>query len=156
MDARKKSKNEKSHHRKSKARKDSTGNGDNPTRIRNKTIEKCQHAGLCWQWLSRFVCLMHRPPIKITDKISAPNRPDNLIITIQLPKLQNSKNIKLDVQDRSLTLKTENEEPSYSLKVELPYQIDSSNGANAKYKKEQVHSKFWVCQGTYGARECIL
>ena len=103
------------------------------------------------------VCLPNAsPPIKITGKISAPNRPDNLIITIQLPKLQNSKNIKLDVQDRSLTLKTENEEPSYSLKVELPYQIDSSNGANAKYKKEQVHSKFWVCQGTYGARECIL
>ena len=141
MDARKKSKNKKSNHRKSKARKDSTGNGDNPTRIRNKTIEKCQHAGLCWQWLSRFVGLMHHPH-NITD--SAPNRPDNLIITIQLPKLQNSKNIKLDVQDRSLTLKTENEEPSYSLKVELPYQIDSSNGANAKYKKEQVHSKIVI------------
>ena len=82
------------------------------------------------------------PPHNITD--SAPNRPDNLIITIQLPKLQNSKNIKLDVQDRSLTLKTESEEPSYSLKVELPYQIDSSNGANAKYKKEQVHSKIVI------------
>ena len=82
------------------------------------------------------------PPIKLPIIISAPNRPDNLIITIQLPKLQNSKNIKLDVQDRSLTLKTENEEPSYSLKVELPYQIDSSNGANAKYKKEQVHSTY--------------
>ena len=50
-----------------------------------------------------------------SDKyILAPNRPDNLIITIQLPKLQNSKNIKLDVQDRSLTLKTENEECSGS------------------------------------------
>lgn len=73
----------------------------------------------------------------VGNNCQAPNRPDNLIITIQLPKLQNSKNIKLDVQDRSLTLKTENEEPSYSLKVELPYQIDSSNGANAKYKKEQ-------------------
>ena len=104
----------------------------------SKNVNMQDYVGNGCQGLSVY-CIA---PYKITD--SAPNRPDNLIITIQLPKLQNSKNIKLDVQDRSLTLKTENEEPSYSLKVELPYQIDSSNGANAKYKKEQVHSKIVI------------
>lgn len=68
----------------------------------------------------------------------APNRPDNLVITIKLPKLKVTKNIKLDVQDWSLTLKTENEEPRYQLSIDLPYQIDAGpDGANAKYRKDQ-------------------
>ena len=50
-----------------------------------------------------------------------------------------AKNIKLDVQDWSLTLKTENEEPRYQLSIDLPYQIDAGpDGANAKYRKDQV------------------
>jgi len=61
------------------------------------------------------------------------NRPDNLVITIKLPKLKVTKNIKLDVLERSLTLKTQNEEPNYELSIELPYKTDSSSGANAKF-----------------------
>ena len=72
---------------------------------------------------------------------SATCRPDNLVITIRLPKLKVTKNIKLDVLDRSLTLKTQNENPNYELSIELPYKTDSSSGANAKYSSVNVSVK---------------
>ena len=65
-------------------------------------------------------------------------RPDNLVITIKLPKLKVTKNIKLDVHERSLTLKTQNEDPNYELSIELPYKTDSSSGANAKFSSSNV------------------
>ena len=63
--------------------------------------------------------------------------PDNLIVSIHLPELKVSKNIKLDVQDKAMTLRTIDEEPRYDLKIELPFTVDSKKG-NAKYKKEAV------------------
>ena len=63
------------------------------------------------------------------------------MITIRLPKLKVTKNIKLDVLDRSLTLKTQNENPNYELSIELPYKTDSSSGANAKYSSVNVSVK---------------
>jgi len=64
------------------------------------------------------------------------SQPDNLVVVISLPELKQSKNIKLDVQDKTLTLRTVDEEPGYLLKdLALPFIVDSKQG-NAKYKKE--------------------
>jgi dynein assembly factor 2 len=74
--------------------------------------------------------IKHSKNIKMQEYVGtqqAPNRPDNLVITIKLPKLKVTKNIKLDVQDWSLTLKTENEEPRYQLSIDLPYQVYKQN-----------------------------
>ncbi|KAG9268210.1 protein kintoun [Astyanax mexicanus] len=61
-----------------------------------------------------------------------PNRPNKIIITIDLPLLRSAGDIDLNVTERSLVL--ESQKPAYKLDLQLSYPVDSDKG-DAKFTK---------------------
>lgn len=66
--------------------------------------------------------------------------PKKLVVTIDLPLLKSADDAKLDVQEQSLTLRSE-KPAKYLLELALPYPVDGDNGNakfDTKYKKLTV------------------
>lgn len=68
--------------------------------------------------------------IDLTDFISAPkfadpSKKEDLVVSFWLPELENSKNLKIDILDKNLGLRTVNQEKQYRCTISLPYNVES-------------------------------
>ncbi|CBY33187.1 unnamed protein product [Oikopleura dioica] len=54
-----------------------------------------------------------------------PSKKEDLVVSFWLPELENSKNLKIDILDKNLGLKTVNQEKKYHCTISLPYNVES-------------------------------
>ena len=67
-----------------------------------------------------------------------PSKKEDLVVSFWLPELENSKNLKIDILDKNLGLKTVNQEKKYRCTISLPYNVESKI-SKAIFKNTEVN-----------------
>jgi dynein assembly factor 2 len=84
--------------------------------------------------------IVHRSELDIQEYTDAPGartstRPNELVITVDLPLLKSATSVDLDILEKKLTL-VSTDTAAYKLELHLPYPVDDNNG-NAKFDKNK-------------------
>jgi len=93
----------------------------------------------------------------VVSKEASKNRPKELVIDIDLPKLKSATNLKLDIFERKVFLESTEDHCNYKLNIKLDYEVDRTKG-NARFdksKKKLIVTLEVNCPPEYAQKEII-